>query len=87
MQSQIRGCGDRAVRFSTLTCPVVQYTDVLNGPICGVAHSTHTCIHSLYPDSWGFGPDQFSWLGPNFLKDRRDVAWQQNKYVHIRKLS
>ena len=48
--------------------------------LCNLQYADVATIH-LYPDSWGFGPGEFSWLGPYFLKDRRDIAWAQNKPV------
>jgi len=48
--------------------------------LCNLNYADVATVH-LYPDSWGFGPGEFSWLGPYFLEDRRDIAWAQNKPV------
>lgn len=47
---------------------------------CNLQYADVATVH-LYPDSWSFGPGEFPWLGPNYLKDRRDVAWSMDKPV------
>ena len=48
--------------------------------ICNLQYADVATTH-IYPDSWGFGPTEYQWLGPNYLKDRRDIAWAQNKPI------
>lgn len=43
----------------------------------------YTQIHA-YPDNWGFTPDNYkSWYGPNFIKDRANIAFSYNKPIIV----
>ena len=48
--------------------------------LCNLQYADVATVH-LYPDAWAFSPAEYQWLGPNYLQDRRDLAWARGKPI------
>ena len=49
--------------------------------VCNLQYADFATVHS-YPDAWGMSADGgYQWLGDNYFKDRRDVAFSMNKPI------
>lgn len=60
----------------------------LNGGVKGVDFNRNVkdpnidfaTVHA-YPDNWGIPADKYKWYGPNFLKDRANIAHAVGKPI------